>query len=55
MQIGQPHSPGTKFDAQIVICLQEISITRALKHIFSTLMCIPDILKQHYILTGVSL
>ena len=40
--MGQPHSPGTKFDAHIVNSLQEISITCFLKYFYSTLTGIPD-------------
>ena len=55
MQKDQPHRQGTKLYAQIANCLLEICITCFLKHIYSTLIGISDILKQHYFSTGVSL
>ena len=54
-QKEQPHTPGTKFYAQIANCLQDICITCSLKHIFISLTGILDILKHHNCSNGVSL
>ena len=54
-QKEQPYSPpGKTIYAQIANFLQEICITSLLKHIYTTLMGLPDILRQHNFSTEVS-